>query len=106
MAIENDGNIKNGTSNSQCADASVDKPSDGGANLKRGAHFKVDNNDANTKDAGTVSVVGSVSLADMSSVPKIPSSDDDDPRDMLDIPFKIEMAAYYRSRVVAERACD
>lgn len=103
MAIENDGNIKNGTSNSQCADASVDKPSDGGANLKRGAHFKVDNNDANTKDAGTVSVVGSVSLADMSSVPKIPSSDDDDPRDMLDIPFEIEMAAYDRSQVVAER---
>lgn len=103
MAIENDGDIKNGSGGTRFANPSDSKPVDNSTIATHGAHFKnSDDNNQSAENTGNVSVVGAVSLADMSSVPTIKPSDGDG-HDVLDIPAEIEMAAYDRSQVVAER---
>ena len=122
MAIESNGDAVERPAGTRFAPEGV-TPDTGGVGTSRGgSHFKenvaetdgkpdaqprhiADGSDTDKADGGVVSV-GSVSLADMSSVPTIPLADGQAvPGDsgIIDIPTEIEMAAYDKSQVAAER---
>lgn len=122
MAIESNGDAVERPAGTRFASEGV-TPDTGGVGTSRGgSHFKENvaetdgkptaqpkhiaaDPDAVGTDGGVVSV-GSVSLAEMSSVPVIPPADGQvAPGDsgIIDIPTEIEMAAYDKSQVAAER---
>lgn len=122
MAIESNGDTVERPAGTRFASEGV-TPDTGGVGTSRGgSHFKENvaetdgkptaqpkhiaaDPDAVGTDGGVVSV-GSVSLAEMSSVPVIPPADGQvAPGDsgIIDIPTEIEMAAYDKSQVAAER---
>lgn len=122
MAIESNGDAVERPAGTRFASEGV-TPDTGGVGTSRGgSHFKENvaetdgkptaqpkhiaaDPDAAETDGGVVSV-GSVSLAEMSSVPVIPPADGQAvPGDsgIIDIPTEIEMAAYDKSQVAAER---
>lgn len=122
MAIESNGDAVERPAGTRFASEGV-TPDTGGVGTSRGgSHFKANvaetdgkptaqpkhiaaDPDAAETDGGVVSV-GSVSLAEMSSVPVIPPADGQAaPGDsgIIDIPTEIEMAAYDKSQVAAER---
>lgn len=122
MAIESNGDAVGRPAGTRFASEGV-TPDTGGVGTSRGgSHFKENvaetdgkptaqpkhiaaDPDAAETDGGVVSV-GSVSLAEMSSVPVIPPADGQAaPGDsgIIDIPTEIEMAAYDKSQVAAER---
>lgn len=122
MAIESNGDAVERPAGTRFASEGV-TPDTGGVGTSRGgSHFKENVAETDGKptaqpkhiaadpgaaetDGGVVSV-GSVSLAEMSSVPVIPPADGQAaPGDsgIIDIPTEIEMAAYDKSQVAAER---
>lgn len=122
MAIESNGDAVERPAGTRFASEGV-TPDTGGVGTSRGgSHFKENvaetdgkptaqpkhiaaDPDAVGTDGGVVSV-GSVSLAEMSSVPVIPPADGQvAPGDsgIINIPTEIEMAAYDKSQVAAER---
>lgn len=122
MAIESNGDAVERPAGTRFASEGV-TPDTGGVGTSRGgSHFKENvaetdgkstaqpkhiaaDHDTDGADDGVVSV-GSVSLAEMSSVPVIPPADGQTvPGDsgIIDIPTEIEMAAYDKSQVAAER---
>lgn len=122
MAIESNGDAVERPAGTRFASEGV-TPDTGGVGTSRGgSHFKENvaetdgkptaqpkhiaaDPDAAETDGGVVSV-GSVSLAEMSSVPVIPPADGQvAPGDsgIIDIPTEIEMAAYDKSQVAVER---
>lgn len=122
MAIESNGDAVERPAGTRFASEGV-TPDTGGVVANRGgSHFKENveetdgkstaqpkhiaaDHDTDGADDGVVSV-GSVSLAEMSSVPVIPPADGQvAPGDsgIIDIPTEIEMAAYDKSQVAAER---
>lgn len=122
MAIESNGDAVERPAGTRFASEGV-TPDTGGIGTSRGgSHFKENVAETDGKptaqpkhiaadpgaaetDGGVVSV-GSVSLAEMSSVPVIPPADGQAaPGDsgIIDIPTEIEMAAYDKSQVAAER---
>lgn len=122
MAIESNGDAVERPAGTRFASEGV-TPDTGGVGTSRGgSHFKENvaetdgkstaqpkhiaaDHDTDGADDGVVSV-GSVSLAEMSSVPVIPPADGQAaPGDsgIIDIPTEIEMAAYDKSQVAAER---
>ena len=122
MAIESNGDAVERPAGTRFASEGV-TPDTGGVGTSRGgSHFKENvaetdgkpdaqprhiavDTDTDETDGGVVSV-GSVSLAEMSSVPVIPPADGQiAPSDsgIIDIPTEIEMAAYDKSQVAAER---
>lgn len=122
MAIESNGDAVERPAGTRFASEGV-TPDTGGVGTSRGgSHFKANvaetdgkptaqpkhiaaDHDTDGADDGVVSV-GSVSLAEMSSVPVIPPADGQVvPGDsgIIDIPTEIEMAAYDKSQVAAER---
>lgn len=103
MTIGSDGSIRNDSIDGKGNECKTDEAMP----LRHGAHFKVpDDAQPQESSSESVSVVGAVSLAEMSSVPHIPSHSGKGgigDTGSLDIPAEIEMAAYDRSQVVAER---
>ena len=122
MAIESNGDAVERPAGTRFASEGVTPDTGGVVASRGGSHFKENvaetdgkpaaqpkhiaaDPDAAGTDGGVVSV-GSVSLAEMSSVPVIPPADGQAvPGDsgIIDIPTEIEMAAYDKSQVAAER---
>lgn len=122
MAIESNGDAVERPAGTRFASEGVTPDTGGVVASRGGSHFKENvaetdgkptaqpkhiaaDSDAAETDGGVVSV-GSVSLAEMSSVPVIPPVDGQTvPGDsgIIDIPTEIEMAAYDKSQVAAER---
>ena len=122
MAIESNGDAVERPAGTRFASEGVTPDTGGVVASRGGSHFKENveetdgkstaqpkhiaaDPDAAGTDDGVVSV-GSVSLAEMSSVPVIPPADGQvAPGDsgIIDIPTEIEMAAYDKSQVAAER---
>lgn len=122
MAIESNGDAVGRPAGTRFASEGVTPDTGGVVASRGGSHFKENvaetdgkptaqpkhiaaDPDAAETDGGVVSV-GSVSLAEMSSVPVIPPADGQAaPGDsgIIDIPTEIEMAAYDKSQVAAER---
>ena len=121
MAIESNGDAVGRPAGTRFASDGVTPAAESVETSRGGSHFKegaaesdgkpaaqprhiADGADTDEADGGVVSV-GSVSLAEMSSVPVIPSADGQEPGDsgVIDIPTEIEMAAYDKSQVAAER---
>ena len=122
MAIESNGDAVERPAGTRFASEGVTPDTGGVVASRGGSHFKENVEETDGKstaqpkhiaadpdavgtDGGVVSV-GSVSLAEMSSVPVIPPADGQvSPGDsgIIDIPTEIEMAAYDKSQVAAER---
>lgn len=122
MAIESNGDAVERPAGTRFASEGVTPDTGGVVASCGGSHFKENVEETDGKstaqpkhiaadpdavgtDDGVVSV-GSVSLAEMSSVPVIPPADGQvAPGDsgIIDIPTEIEMAAYDKSQVAAER---
>ena len=122
MAIESNGDAVERPAGTRFAFEGVTPDTGGVVASRGGSHFKENveetdgkstaqpkhiaaDRDTDGADDGVVSV-GSVSLAEMSSVPVIPPADGQAvPGDsgIIDIPTEIEMAAYDKSQVAAER---
>lgn len=122
MAIESNGDAVERPAGTRFASEGVTPDTGGVVASRGGSHFKENVEETDGKstaqpkhiaadpdavgtDDGVVSV-GSVSLAEMSSVPVIPPADGQvAPGDsgIIDIPTEIEMAAYDKSQVAAER---
>lgn len=122
MAIESNGDAVERPAGTRFAPEGVTPDTGGVVASRGGSHFKENVEETDGKptaqpkhiaadpdavgtDGGVVSV-GSVSLAEMSSVPVIPPADGQvAPGDsgIIDIPTEIEMAAYDKSQVAAER---
>ena len=122
MAIESNGDAVERPAGTRFASEGVTPDTGGVVASRGGSHFKENvaetdgkptaqpkhiaaDHDTDGADDGVVSV-GSVSLAEMSSVPVIPPADGQAvPGDsgIIDIPTEIEMAAYDKSQVAAER---
>lgn len=122
MAIESNGDAVERPAGTRFASEGVTPDTGGVVASRGGSHFKENveetdgkstaqpkhiaaDHDTDGADDGVVSV-GSVSLAEMSSVPVIPPADGQTvPGDsgIIDIPTEIEMAAYDKSQVAAER---
>lgn len=122
MAIESNGDAVKRPAGTRFASEGVTPDTGGVVASRGGSHFKENVEETDGKstaqpkhiaadpdavgtDGGVVSV-GSVSLAEMSSVPVIPPADGQvAPGDsgIIDIPTEIEMAAYDKSQVAAER---
>lgn len=121
MAIESNGDAVGRPAGARFASDGVTPAAESVGERRGGSHFKegaaesdgkpdaqprhiANGADTDEADGGVVSV-GSVTLAEMSSVPVIPPADGQEPGDsgVIDIPTEIEMAAYDKSQVAAER---